>query len=182
MISEAIAYIVGIVILFVWLIYSHKNKLNPTRIMIISIFILYMTAVISITFFPLTYDPSLKLASDVLSQRLILTPFQTTISYVCLGNPFVIFVQLGGNIIMTIPFGIMLPMIVKNKKICFYLLLVLALPLFIETSQLVLGIILQTFYRTADIDDVIYNFLGGMIGLAIYKLLPKKFRNRISAN
>lgn len=182
MISQNIAYIGGIVILFIWLIYSYKNNLNHFRIMIISVFILYMTAVISITFFPLTYDPSLKQASDVLSQRLILKPFQTTISYVCLSNPFVIFVQLGGNIIMTIPFGIMLPMIAKNKKIYFYLLLILALPLFIETSQLVLGIILQTFYRTADIDDVIYNFLGGMIGLSIYKLLPKKIRNHISAN
>ena len=78
--------------------------------------------------------------------------------------------QVGLNIIMTIPFGFLLPLIKKQNtkllKVIFYTFL---LSLSIELLQpLING------FRSADITDLITNVLGGIVGYIIY-LLFKPF-------
>ena len=82
--------------------------------------------------------------------------------------------QVGLNIIMTIPFGFLLPLIKKENtkllKIVFYTFL---LSLGIELLQpLINGI------RSADITDLITNVLGGIIGYIMY-LIFKPFTTKI---
>ena len=72
--------------------------------------------------------------------------------------------QVGLNIIMTIPFGFLLPLIKKENtkllKIVFYTFL---LSLGIELLQpLINGV------RSADITDLITNVIGGIIGYVMY--------------
>ncbi len=69
------------------------------------------------------------------------------------------------NIIMTVPFGFLLPLIKKENinllKVIFYTFL---FSLMIEILQL----IIISSYRSSDITDIITNVIGGIIGYIIY--------------
>lgn len=87
-----------------------------------------------------------------------------------------------GNIIMFIPYGFFASYFLKSKKIGVVTFLSLIVSLTIEIVQLNIG-------RVFDIDDVILNTLGGMIGYLIYvainavsNKLPKIFRSDIFLN
>lgn len=73
-----------------------------------------------------------------------------------------------GNIIMFIPIGLLIPILFKVSDL-FVILSGFCFSLFIEISQLFL-------IRGTDIDDLIFNTLGSILGLLIYKILLKKFR------
>ena len=102
--------------------------------------------------------------------RLKLIPFEVIIETLNRNSPFNAVVQILGNIIMTLPFGFLLPMIIRFKKKYTYIITAFLMPVCIEATQLVLGLSLGTLYRTADIDDVILNSTGIFIGYAVYKL------------
>ena len=71
-----------------------------------------------------------------------------------------------GNFLMFIPMGILLSLCLENvnkKNIFKYAVLI---PLAIEVLQLVVG-------RSFDIDDLVMNFLGIVIGYFIVELVKK---------
>lgn len=179
MINESAAYIIGLLITFIWCIFAFKTKQPPKRILWVVLFILYLTCLAGITLFPIIYDQSLKRPTDVIEYRLILVPFTTFFNFLSLNNPFVLIVQIGGNVIMTMPFGFLLPVVAPEKSKRFYILWSLGLTLMIESTQFLTGAIFQIFYRTADIDDVILNFIGALLGLLLFRLLPAKIKNKL---
>lgn len=70
------------------------------------------------------------------------------------------------NIAMLIPFGFLLPVLMKNKhKYLFTILLALLLILFIEIMQMVMQC------GSFEVDDVVNNLLGTAIGLLLYRLI-----------
>lgn len=80
--------------------------------------------------------------------------------------------QLVLNIGMFVPYGLLLALAFKRlRNIYIHLPIVFLTTLFIETIQYFIG-------RSADIDDVIMNFLGGLIGFFIYKLMERIFRKK----
>ncbi len=95
-------------------------------------------------------------------------PFKTIISYVSqvqtVSDWF--FENLACNIIMFMPYGFLVPMIIKKQKfLCFRVIV----------SGGFLSILIEIFqYITAlgvcDIDDVILNTLGTALGFGIYKI------------
>ena len=70
------------------------------------------------------------------------------------------------NVIMTIPFGILCPMLYKQKRFIFIktFFATFFLSLFIELIQPIIST------RTPDITDIITNTTGGVIGVLIYFL------------
>jgi len=74
------------------------------------------------------------------------------------------FTNLVGNIAVFIPLGVYLPLFKKNKNVSANLIIVFAVSLFAETVQWLFGI------GAADIDDIILNCLGGLLGILLYKL------------
>ncbi|MBQ9181932.1 MAG: VanZ family protein [Bacilli bacterium] len=71
-----------------------------------------------------------------------------------------------GNIILFIPFGFVIPLLwnVSNRKV---IVIGACISFFIEISQLLLA-------RGTDVDDLILNTSGVILGLLLYKLLYKK--------
>ena len=67
-----------------------------------------------------------------------------------------------GNVLLFIPFGVFVTHFVKNKRLWPTLILSVLRSGSIEFSQSVIG-------RTADIDDVILNMVGGMTGYFLYR-------------
>jgi glycopeptide antibiotics resistance protein len=70
-----------------------------------------------------------------------------------------------GNIVIFIPLGTYLALIIKHKRVTINLLFIFIVSLLVEIIQGVLGI------GASDIDDIILNCLGGLIGIVGYKLL-----------
>ncbi len=71
-----------------------------------------------------------------------------------------------GNVIVFIPYGFYVGYILKKSKFKLIFLLSLVTSLAIEFTQLMIG-------RVLDIDDIILNVVGGLLGYLIYKLLDK---------
>lgn len=84
-----------------------------------------------------------------------------------------------GNIFLFVPFGIFISHYIKNKTFLPILFLSVLVSSSIEVTQSLIG-------RTLDIDDVILNTVGGLLGYFIYKTsdkvilkLPKFLKSRI---
>lgn len=71
-----------------------------------------------------------------------------------------------GNILLFVPFGIFVTYYVKNKTFIPTLVLSILISSSIEFVQNIIG-------RTLDIDDVILNTIGGLLGYMIYKITDK---------
>ncbi len=87
-----------------------------------------------------------------------------------------------GNIIIFIPFGYLIGAYIKPKKIWPILITVLFTSTVVEFVQLQIG-------RSFDVDDIILNLAGGVVGYllyiglsAIYKRLPDIFKNNTFYN
>jgi glycopeptide antibiotics resistance protein len=81
--------------------------------------------------------------------------------------------QLLMNVIMLIPLGFILPVVSKRLRKCWKtLLFIVIFVLSIEIFQYFVG-------RSADIDDLIMNTLGGLIGYGIYAGLNNCCRNKV---
>lgn len=76
-------------------------------------------------------------------------------------------INLVGNVLAFIPFGIFVPMLLSRKVNLFkrVFVLSLALSLSFEVTQLVL------YIGTFDVDDLILNTCGGVIGYGVYRLV-----------
>lgn len=84
------------------------------------------------------------------------------------------------NVIMTIPFGILLYLISHKSSFITVLGLSFLFSFFIEGNQFVCDFLFQ-IGRVADIDDIITNTLGGTIGFYVLKLLNRGVINKIIA-
>lgn len=85
-------------------------------------------------------------------------------------------VAYGLNIVLFVPLGLLAPMIwEKMDKLPNVIGVSLLFTLLIEVSQLV-------NFRSTDIDDVILNVLGGVVGFAFYKLWNRLTHSKYRVN
>jgi len=76
------------------------------------------------------------------------------------------------NILLFVPFGVFAPIAFRRlRRFYFAALAVFMLTLSIEVFQFFIG-------RSSDIDDLIANFLGGVIGFGIFMALDRLFKNK----
>ncbi len=171
---------IGSALLAIYIIYAAMRHRKPKRICLCSFFIVYLTLVVTLTLFPMPYRYFYFYYFNV-EGTVILKPF-TTIIYQLKNIKYAhIARQFFGNIALGIPFGILAPPVLKIKgKIMPYLYFV-AFPVFIELSQYAAGEIVGFRYRTTDIDDVILNFLGAVIGFWLLKKYRRAAR-RVKRN
>ena len=71
-----------------------------------------------------------------------------------------------GNMMMFMPYGLFVSYFFKLKRPYLIIFLSLIVSITIETTQMVIG-------RVFDVDDILLNVLGGLIGYLLYKILKK---------
>ena len=108
-------------------------------------------------------------------QTINLIPFRTIIYY--LFNEDVIvrsfaFSNIMGNIAIFIPLGIYIPLHINKKRIFTNSAIVALISLCVEIVQYILAI------GTADVDDIILNTIGGLLGILIFKLVYLIFKDK----
>jgi len=143
---------------------NHSVNILIKGILVKLFFLLYILYLIFLTLFSIYYG------RGYFHRSINLIPFRTIIEYLSLSyNPYAVMRNILGNIAAFIPMGLLLPMAVKginSLKRAFSIVLLSTLA--IEISQYILGA------GTADIDDIILNLLGGIIGFGLYVLFVKK--------
>lgn len=123
--------------------------------------------------FDLFFRINIISSSSNVSHGYNLIPFKTIWDYVSgeihVSKTLVIH-NILGNIAVFIPYGLYLQVLLKNKAFGKSLLIVVVTSISIEMIQFVFKL------GAADIDDIILNICGGMIGIIGYKILLKLFR------
>ncbi len=120
-------------------------------------FALYMAVLIGLTFAP--FGRGLDLGD-----RLNLDPFATIERAFELGPRSLSFRLMIANIVAFVPLGILLPILFRRWTLAIVLVGAVGLSAAIEVGQLAVSTWLGFAYRSTDIDDVILNSLGALIG------------------
>lgn len=123
---------------------------------------------------------SLVTATDFSSFGNNFIPFKEIFRYKVTSKLF--YRNVVGNMVLFIPFGYFVSYYCKTKNISYSIVLSLIISSTIEFIQMVLG-------RCFDIDDIMLNVVGGIIGYIIYvigelifKRTSEKFKNNILLN
>jgi glycopeptide antibiotics resistance protein len=155
-----------VAVLFIFIIFGVRGK-PIYRLLIYFVSWAYLLVVIGLTIFPIPYlwDLSGLKASDQIAlvfSRINWVPFYNWGGYIERSQLF----EIVNNILLTIPFGILINLLVKlNWKNILWVSI--ASGLAIETSQFIMSLFFGP-YRTVDINDVILNTLGSLIGYLIF--------------
>lgn len=179
MITYQLAILLGIISIIFYVLISVFLKVNPKKIIISCIFIVYLTAVAVITLFPILIDEKVEYFGNSTWYNII--PFKTITQTLQYGITTTAIVQIFGNILMSVPFGVFVMLFLRNPKWLKMLLFALLLTVGIELSQMIIGLAINNMYRTIDIDDIILNVIGTYLGYGIYKILPLKIRQQFYA-
>ena len=172
--------VLSILLLFVWIVFvTIRRKQNDfLEITVQASFFIYVFAVLQLTgYFILFKEISSHEWWDKMNDRIIshdrvnFEPFKTIDIYQTFGK------QILGNFVMLLPLGIYLPLFYTRLRKAYSFFAVLLICFLVSASIELLQ--LATSYRSADIDDVILNTLGGGTGFIIYLLIktiisPKK--------
>ncbi len=178
MITFELAVLLGLIFEVIYILVSVILKVSPQKILVTCIFIAYLTVAAIITLFPINIDDKAEYYGDITWYNYV--PGKTIIDTLQYGLSLTALTQLLGNVLMTVPFGVMVLMLTKNHKWWKVLIIAIAFASSIELTQMIIGFIINNMYRTVDIDDVILNMIGVYIGYGIYKLLPNKIKTYCS--
>lgn len=107
-----------------------------------------------------------------LGNRLNLEPFATIERALELGPRSVSFRLMIGNIAAFVPFGILLPLVIRTRWSAAVVLVgALWLSAAIELGQLAISYWIGAAYRSTDVDDIILNVLGAAVGYVVFQVL-----------
>lgn len=112
-------------------------------------------------------------AQDVSFGGVNIIPFKEIFRYEA--GTYLFYKNILGNVLLFLPFGFFVGYFIKVKNVSVMLLLTFIVSLSIETIQLSIG-------RVFDVDDVILNVLGGLIGFILYKVLNKVIPDKLKKN
>lgn len=154
--------------------YRRYNKLTFTFSALVYSFILYLLGLASFTLYPMPDNPTQFCSIYNISPQLI--PFTFISDFSKEGMRAVL--QVVMNIAFFVPLGAFGSLLFRWK---FWPVLFasLGVSLFIETAQLTGAFWLYPCsYRLFDVDDLMFNTLGSLIGFGLASLIPKKERLR----
>nr|WP_302600114.1 VanZ family protein [uncultured Cellulosilyticum sp.] len=169
-----VALPVFIVIAILRVIYLEKKNrthhLTWRRELGVHCFIMYMVSLYEIT--AIRFGLGLSMENMMMRQtRVSLEPMVVLLKWLKKGIWWHLFYNVVGNCVWFIPMGILVPALFKKQRKLWKVTMIGA---FVSSSIEILQYILCT--GVTDIDDVIFNTLGTIIGYCIWKVLKKLFK------
>lgn len=164
-----IALPVGIPGLVILLAIVWRQKRSLSQLFYFSIFWIYIVLLIGATIFPVPFlkngderQPALYILSRV---NLVPLHFGGLFNL----HPNIIFRELLGNILLTVPIGFGIPFLsgLREKQIPW---LAMGVGLSIELTQLMISLWIGSAYRGVDINDVLLNAAGVMLGYVFFRV------------
>jgi glycopeptide antibiotics resistance protein len=156
------ALIITLTVAIAWL--QHRDRLTPARLALVVAASLYGAVLVAVTLFPFRVALG-RFANPI--------PWYDKINLV----PIVTIDPLGFglNILMTVPLGLLVPLLVRIRTVGVAALVGLAVSATIEIIQGV-GKLALSGVRTADVNDVIANTLGTVLGWLLLQRLTRSHR------
>lgn len=156
----------AILLVFIEVILIIK-KVPLFRNLLIAAFFVYLVLVCGVTLFPIPYQEGAGF--DV--------PYNF-VPFASIGGALKDGVgqairNIGGNLLLLLPLGMLLPLLSRKLPFWKCLLLLIAASIGIELAQHLIGLAIGYRYRSVDVDDVLLNLLGGALGYGGCKLLPR---------
>lgn len=149
-----------------------QRKKGKAHLFGLTLFGLYLLAAVAAVFFPIPYaqnwpanltwaDTSARLA------RINWIPGEYGTLFLFEIPPWVIFWEFAGNVLLTVPFGFFVSALtpVRGRRL---VVLALLTGFSIEALQLVIGLLVGYYYHSVDINDVLLNALGVLVGAGVY--------------
>ncbi len=171
--KEIIDFIV-LILLYVFILYKKWKVKGKDVLLVNTIMYIYLSFVLYFTLMPIITALPFIFNHPYISMNLV--PFIDVLDG---RGDFAR--QVGLNVVMTIPFGFLLPLVKKaNIKVSKVVLYTFLLSLFIELLQPLIN-----DFRSSDITDLITNVIGGFIGYLLYlifKPLTTRVLNYINKN
>lgn len=150
---------------------KRKNKSN-TYILFFTIFYIYLMYVVKYTQFPIIlHNNQLFSFNEVLKANIIIIPENFSIDYLTSSSVLL-------NILLSIPFGFGIPYLVNAswKKILFF---AISFGIIIESLQLTTLLIARFSLRIVDINDVLFNFIGVIVGYILFLLFSSVYKKLV---
>lgn len=167
---------ISILIFIILLLIKARNKRTFIEIFIFAVFYFYIVAVIAVTLFPIPIDDPQNFvgANKQFNPKNNFIPLYS--SYKMAMNSHLtlslILKQIGGNLILFVPLGFYLPFASKNQlNLNKVILAGIVGSVIIEITQQLIGFfIVRWNYRIFDIDDIILNVSGSIVGYLAFKI------------
>lgn len=161
-----------IVFLITFLIYRKKGK-NQIKLFFIGMFEIYILLVFSVAILPIRFiSPDLREGEIAVKNFFQWIPFRSI--YTTLIKESIFSVQLIGNIVLFFPFPIFLGYLKMNsKKYGMLFLQSFSVSILIEILQVTIDFALGYPSRKFDVDDIILNAVGILLGLFIYFMIQR---------
>ncbi|KMT58615.1 vanZ protein [Paenilisteria newyorkensis] len=166
-------FLITCVYIFIRIILILKNKRMDGYKEISRLFlVLYLVILIVVTLFPI----NIIIGEYEQRYREIVVNLNPLQFFGLLDADFSIIVRnLGGNLVMMIPFAILLPVNFRwMRHFGRVIVIVLTTSIGIEILQYVWQLTMLNVWRATDINDVILNVCGGAIGYALYYYLFRR--------
>jgi glycopeptide antibiotics resistance protein len=156
-----------------FLLLLHNRGAPSPQLLCVAAFCVYLACVAAVTVFPIVFDRQLVHAmradGTAITHGLNLVPFRgINVGAYSSG-------QVAGNLLLGVPFGFGLPFAgVRSIRAVFALGLLFAFG--IEGSQLALDVAYGFAFRVVDINDVILNSLGVVVGILAFLVISAPYR------
>lgn len=144
------------------------KKENLQKSILYIVFIFYILLLIKLLFLSRVSFVELFRGERSIEKSFNIIPFNSIKEYIFSNSENVkrfAFSNVVGNIFIFIPLGTYLLLLKKNKRIQSNLVFLFYTSLLVETIQGILGI------GATDVDDLILNCFGGLVGILLYKFL-----------
>ena len=168
MLEGAVLTAIAYPLLAAWVVYRLvHDRVSRARIFSQAVFTIYLIEVARVTLFPIPLD------------RAIIDAFVP--SWVAPIN-FALFERMGtsaqvqGNILMGVPFGLLAWLVLRRRSVFRVLLAGIGTFTSVELIQLLIGIMIGAPYRILDINDLVLNTGGVLIGIVAFLLIRLLFR------
>ncbi|HEX2944974.1 MAG TPA: VanZ family protein [Clostridia bacterium] len=145
-------------------------KAGLIKIFVVIAFVLYLSFLFYLTFFSHLYGRS------YFHRSMNLVPFATVRLFLASGHIRAIIINIFGNIAAFIPMGLLLPLVFR-KLARFYKTLGIAfgISLMVETVQYAFGV------GAADVDDLMLNLAGSLLGYLLFSLGRLLYRRMVKS-
>lgn len=143
-------------------------------------FAIYICFLLKITFFPIPIQKEAILGLQNANQEYNFFPLHSICRIISenMDLPQILFLQICGNLFLLFPVGVYIPIIFKTCQSAKRMFItVLFLGIAIELMQHMLNMVIGFHYRNVDIDDVILNTLGGMIGYIVHRYVKPMYHS-----
>jgi glycopeptide antibiotics resistance protein len=160
-------FLVGCGLLLILLIHTWRRNHSRPQLLFLGLFWFYLLLAIRQTLFPIFPGDDWRQPFSEILSHINLRPFYFGGLFGPL--PHLARLEIIGNILLTVPFGFLLPLVMRIRARHLPWLLLIG-GFGFETGQLIINLVFGGNFRSVDINDVILNTTGALVGYGLFRL------------